>query len=117
MSLGPSNYLAEIVDSASFVLSATRDLALMDYRDRRIVRRSVEHSLVSIGRSVHRLAAEDASAVARLGDWSRIVEFGKRLLHEYYDIDDADTWRVVQETIPDLKERAELLVLEGGTRD
>ncbi len=50
---------------------------------------------------------------ARLGNWQLWVRFGKRLLHEYYDVDDVEVWEFVQAFVPELKGRIEVLIREG----
>jgi len=95
--------LADIRDAAAFVRQATQGKSLDDYRRDRLLRHAVERNFEIIGEAVGRLARQDPTTAARIGDYAQIISFRNVLIHGYDLIDDAQVWQVITMNLPTLE--------------
>jgi len=97
----PLNRLNHILEEASEIEAATRDISFEIFRDTWIIRRSVEHGLLIITEAVKALPPELKSTRPDVA-WGKIESLGNYLRHEYRDIDPVILWRIVRRQLVEL---------------
>jgi uncharacterized protein with HEPN domain len=75
--------LEDVRGAAAFVLEATREKSLADYRHDRLLRQAVERNFEIIGEAVGRLAKLDPATAARISEYHQIIAFRNLLIHGY----------------------------------
>src|SRR5687768_17219476 len=76
----------------------------------------MERQFEIIGEALNRLLRVDPDTAARISEHRRIIGFRNVLIHGYDAVDNAITWRIIQEKLPVLL--AELgVLLEGEHKD
>ena len=83
---------------------------MANYRENQLVKSAAERNFEIIGEAMSRLARHDPETAANLGDYPRIISFGNMLIYEYDQVNHGQVWRVIKENLPELKERAEILL-------
>lgn len=63
---------------------------------------AVVHNLQIVGEAARKIPDEVRSKYAQV-EWRKIVGFRNNAVHEYFRIDLATVWAIVQEDIPKLK--------------
>ena len=74
-----------------------------------MVRSAVERQLEIIGEALRRLETLDATLVAQISDYRRIIAFRNIIAHGYDGLDDDIIWQVVTEKLPVLTREATAL--------
>lgn len=106
-------HLEDIRDAAAFILDTVGSLTLNTYKHDRLTRQAVERNLEIVGEAMNRLAKEGRESAERLGDYPRIIAFRSVLAHGYDLVDDDVVWRVLRESLPELRLRVEALLGRG----
>lgn len=109
--------LDDIRDAAAFIVEQTKGLSAAAYEKDRLVRQAVERNFEIIGEAVNRLRKNDPAIAGRITNADRIVDFRNVLYHGYQNIDDAEVWRVITQSLPVLLAEIEtaLNLPAGGT--
>ena len=94
--------LEDIRDAADFVKTATRDLALEQFKQNRMLRQAVERNFEIIGEAMRRLEKDDPATAARITDYRRIIAFRNVLIHGYDIIDPAIVWSAIEHDLAPL---------------
>ena len=94
--------LEDIRDAADFVKTATRDLALEQFKQNRMLRQAVERNFEIIGEAVRRLEKDDPDTAARIAHYRRIIAFRNVLIHGYDVIDPAIVWSAIADDLAPL---------------
>ncbi len=99
------------------ILSATAAIELFasgktraTYSADLMVRSAVERQLEIIGEALRRLETLDATLVAQISDYRRIIVFRNIIAHGYDGLDDDIIWQVVTEKLPVLAREATALL-------
>ncbi len=104
--------LGHIVIACERVLRYTDGKSFDEYTADDFLASAVERQLTIIGEAVTVVARTDATAVARIGDFPRIIAFRNQLVHNDPGVDHAAVWFIVQREIPLLLERVRALLAE-----
>lgn len=110
-------WLDDIVPSGAFIVKVTADVALADFDSDLLLRSAVERRFEIIGEALNRLHRDDPATVARISGYRTAINFRNRLAHRYDDIDNAQVWGIIRETLPILLAEAEQLRLEAEMGD
>ena len=108
-------YLWDILDSCHAILDFTRGRSLTDYESDRMLHRAVERELSIVGEAINQLTRSFPEMTTAIGPVRQIVGFRNRLIHEYADVEIEVIWAIVQDQIPPLLARAEVLL--NGEQD
>jgi uncharacterized protein with HEPN domain len=81
-----------------------------EYEEDVMVRSAVERQLEIVGEALGKAAEQDDSVEARIPSLPRIVALRNRVIHGYDTVDDEVIWSIVQNHVPDLRERLEELL-------
>ena len=78
-----------------------------DYENNRQLQQAVERNLEIIGEATKRILEIDANI--NISNARRIVNARNRIIHGYDDIDNAEIWSIIINSLPVLKQEIEIL--------
>ena len=111
--LRTKKYLYDINKAAAVIMAFTEGKTSTDYLGDIMLRSAVERQLEIIGLAVSQLAKRDVAVAERLGDYQRIIGLRNVIAHQYYELDHAQIWEVVEHDVPALRRETEALLGEG----
>jgi uncharacterized protein with HEPN domain len=85
---------------------------LEDYSADLMLKSAVQYQFAIIGEAMNRLRAQDPAIVERISEYQRIIGFRNVLIHGYDQVNDAVTWKIIQEKLPILQQEVEDLLKE-----
>lgn len=97
-----SVYLNHILDSIENVFTDTKDLSLEKFLENRQVKDAVTRNVEIIGEAVKRLSEEIYQNYPDV-PWQKIARTRDMLIHHYFDVDDQELWKIIEEDLPKLK--------------
>jgi uncharacterized protein with HEPN domain len=106
-------WLDDIVRSGAFILKVTANATFTEFDSDDLLRSGVERHFEIIGEALRRIERIDPETVARISGYRTAVGFRNRLAHRYDDIDNAQVWEIIHDTLPMLLDDAEQLLLEA----
>ena len=106
-------WLDDIVRSGAFIVKVTADASFADFDSDLLRRSAVERHFEIIGEALRRLEQTDPATVARILGYRTAINFRNRLAHRYDDVDNAQVWEIIHDTLPVLLADAEHLLLEA----
>ena len=95
-------YLNHILDSIKNVFSDTQNFTFEQFLENRQVKDAVTRNVEIIGEAVKRLSEKiytDSPDVP----WQKIARTRDMLIHHYFDVDDQQLWKIVEDDLPKLK--------------
>jgi uncharacterized protein with HEPN domain len=104
MSLSGREFLQHILDEADYLAERSHDLTLPEFLGDHTLKRAFARSLEVIGEATKRLPEETRSELADF-DWRGMAGMRDRLIHAYFGVDYELVWDVVQNKIPELRDR------------
>jgi uncharacterized protein with HEPN domain len=104
-----SVFLSHILAEANFLIERTRTLGFAEFAADDTITRACTRSVEIIGEAVKNLSPEFRKAHGHV-EWQRIAGMRDRLIHGYFDVDEAILWDVIQHRVPELKEQVEALL-------
>ena len=78
-----------------------------------MLRSAVERQFEIVGEALSQLARRDQALASQIPDLRQIVAFRNILVHGYAIIDSDRVWRVVHESLPDLRGAVDRLLREA----
>ncbi len=96
-------YLWDIRQAADRIGQFVADKHFEDYAEQDMLRSAVERQFEIIGEALNQLTRQDSRIAKGIPDSGRIISFRNLLIHGYAVIDNRMVWRVVQESLPELK--------------
>lgn len=102
-------FLRHILAEANFLLDRTRTLPFDEFTGDDVLTRACTRSVEVIGEAVKKLSPEFRKAHMHV-EWQRIAGMRDRLIHGYFDVDQAILWDVIQRRVPELKQQVEELL-------
>lgn len=97
-----SVYLNHILDSIKNVFSDTKDFTFEQFLENRQVKDAVTRNVEIIGEAVKRLSEEILKNYPDV-PWQKIARTRDMLFHHYFDIDDQQLWKIIEDDLPKLK--------------
>ncbi|OGI93854.1 hypothetical protein A3A03_01985 [Candidatus Nomurabacteria bacterium RIFCSPLOWO2_01_FULL_40_18] len=97
-----SVYLNHILDSIKNVLSDTENFTFEKFSENRQVKDAVTRNVEIMGEAVKRLS-EDTYKDYPDVPWQKIARTRDMLIHHYFDVDDQQLWKIVEDDLPKLK--------------
>jgi len=110
-------WLDDIRDAAVFIRDATQDKSVQLYRSDRMLRQAVERNFEIIGEAIRRLAEQDPTTAALIGDYPQIISFRNLLIHGYDVVDDNRVWQVIQHDLPSLLTTVDQMLADAAASD
>ncbi|WP_442795516.1 HepT-like ribonuclease domain-containing protein [Pelobium manganitolerans] len=100
--------LVDISDSINKILLYTSSFTFEDYTNDPKTKDAVERNFEIIGEAVSRLSTDFKDNHPEV-DWRILKDFRNFIIHEYFGIDNAIVWDIIENHIPNLKLKIETL--------
>jgi uncharacterized protein with HEPN domain len=104
MSPSGPELLRHILDEAEYLLDRSQGLSREEFLRDETLRRAFVRSLEIIGEATKHITPEDRAELPDLV-WRGMAGMRVRLIHGYFGVDYELVWDVVQNKIPELRER------------
>ncbi len=112
MKKDPKIFLAHIIESVELIEEYSQDITQVQFMADRALQDAIIRRLEVIGEAVKGLP-NTLRAKSPEVPWKQMTGMRDILIHEYFDVDLALTWRVVKHELPKIKLKIlELLLLE-----
>jgi len=98
-------YLRHILDAIALVEAYVRGVSWEDFQESQLVQDGVVRQLGVIGEAARRVSRSVQQTHPEI-PWSDMVGMRNILIHDYFEVDDKEVWKTVQDDLPTLKERA-----------
>jgi uncharacterized protein with HEPN domain len=98
-------YLRHILDAIALVERYVSDVSWEDFQESQLVQDGVVRQLGIIGEAARRVSTSVQQAHPEI-PWSDMVGMRSILIHDYFEVDEREVWKTVQDDLPTLKERA-----------
>jgi uncharacterized protein with HEPN domain len=107
-------YLWDIRQCADAITKFTTGMGFAAYAQDELVRAAVERKFEIIGEALGQLNKIAPDLANRIPDVRDVIAFRNVLIHGYAAVDHARVWRAIQESLPDLRSAAVMLLDELG---
>lgn len=104
-------YLKHILDEINFITNETKNLTYESFVESEIYTRAFSRSLEIIGEAVKNLS-NDFRETHKEIDWKKISGMRDKLIHQYFGVDYDLIWDVVENKLPVIKEKINLIFQE-----
>jgi len=100
--------LEDIVNSIQNILVFTNGMLLDNYEADLKTRQAVERNFMIIGEAVARVPNEFKALHTKV-NWRQVKDFRNFIVHDYFGIDNAIVWDIIQLSLPELLQEITLL--------
>ena len=107
-------FLKHILDEVDFLLKQTGGIGFNEFAADDVLKRACARSLEIIGEAVKNISPDFRKKHKDI-EWVKIAGLRDKLIHDYFDVDLAILWDVIQQRLAPLKEQVEKLLQEGLT--
>lgn len=104
-----------MLDAAREAMGFVEDRSCDDLTTNTMLLRALLNCLAVIGEAAARIAPETRERDVEI-PWTKIVGMRNRLVHAYFDVDEAEVWRTVIQDLPTLANRLKAL-LDAATSE
>lgn len=108
----PQAYLWDARYAATAVLRFADGKSFEDYLSDELLRSAIERQMITIGEALRAALSLDPSLARNFPDASQIVAFRNRVVHGYFDINDATVWAIISGELPSMIETINRLLPE-----
>ncbi|MBN9483395.1 MAG: hypothetical protein BGO70_13010 [Bacteroidetes bacterium 43-93] len=98
--------LEDILTAAQKILAYTANISYEDFIADDKTIDAVVRNFEIIGEAANRIS-EDYKLLHPEIEWRRMIGLRNRIIHEYFGVDYEIVWQIIQENIPELRERIE----------
>lgn len=105
MSRDPRVFLFDAAKACDAIARFTAGLTLADYLADEVLRAAVERQFEIVGEALNAAARSFPDVAAMIDDLPRIVALRNRLAHSYATTSDDVVWRLVEVSVPVLREQ------------
>ncbi|MEK7814307.1 MAG: HepT-like ribonuclease domain-containing protein [Chloroflexota bacterium] len=103
MQRDPKAYLWDAREALDAIAVFTRGRTREDFQQNLLLRSAVERQFEIVGEALSQLARRDQALASQIPDLRQIVAFRNILIHGYAIVDSDRVWRVVHESLPELR--------------
>ncbi len=114
MARDPLKYLEDIRLAAEDVFQFTRGRTLHDYQHDPMLKAAVERKFEIMGEAICQLDEFRPDWVEQISEHPQIIGFRNRLIHGYFNLNDASVWTVVEVKLAVLVREVEALLKKHG---
>lgn len=97
-------YLKDILEAIEKIERYTGDISRSEFGETEIILDAVMRNFQVIGDAVNELS-EDFKAEHNQIEWRDVQDFRNVVVHKYWQVDKDIAWEIIQEKIPELKEK------------
>ena len=105
-----NTYARQAIDAIAVF---TRHRTIEDFQQDLMLRSAVERQLEIVGEALSQLARHDPDMANRIADLRQIIGFRNILVHGYSIVDPDQVWRIIHESLPELRETVDRILEES----
>ena len=109
----PKAYLWDARQAIDAIAVFTRHRTIEDFQQDLMLRSAVERQLEIVGEALSQLARHDPDMANRIADLRQIIGFRNILVHGYSIVDPDQVWRIIHESLPELRESVDRILEES----
>ena len=113
MQRDPKAYLWDAREALNAITTFTHGRTREEFLQDLMLRSAVERQFEIVGETLGQLARHDQSLANQIPDLPRIVAFRNILVHGYAIVDSDRVWRVVHESLQELREAVNQLLTDA----
>ena len=98
----PLVFIKHIRDSINEIDSFTKNVSKDKFIEEKLIQNAVIRSIEVVGEAVKNLP-KDFKSKYKVIPWNKIAGMRDKIIHNYFGIDLETVWKVVKESIPELK--------------
>jgi len=102
-------FLKHIFDEINFLLKETKGCTYEDFICSELLKRGITRSIEIIGEAVKNLSSELKENYKDI-NWKKIAGMRDKIIHYYFGVNWNIVWAVIQDRIPELKQKMEALI-------
>lgn len=102
--------LLDAVNACDAIAEFVAGKDFLAYENDRLLRSAVERQFEIIGEALNKAATAEASLVAQIPEFHRIIGLRNRLIHGYDNVDDEILWDAVQSKLGPLKAQVDAVL-------
>ena len=100
--------LQDILENINAILEFTEGMNWEQFIDDLKTQYAVDRSFEIIGEATRQLQEELIQKHNQI-EWNKMIAFRNLLIHEYFRVERAIEWNIIQHTLPELREKIETL--------
>lgn len=104
-------FLKHIVDELDFIIKECKNLDFTELVENAVLKRAIARSLEIIGEAVKNISKDFKNEHTEI-DWKKVTGLRDKLIHQYFGIDWNIVWDVIENKIPELREKIAKLIRE-----
>ena len=112
MQRDPKAYLWDAREAIDTIAEFTHGTTREDFLQNVMLRSAVERQFEIVGEALNQLARRDQTLASQIPDLREIVAFRNILIHGYAIVDSKRVWRVIHESLPELRKAVDRLLGE-----
>jgi len=101
--------LQDILDASEKILSYTNEMSFKDFIDDDKTIEAVVWNFEIIGEAANRIPEDFKLSYVEI-EWRQMIGFRNRVVHEYFEMDYENLWKIKEENVPELMELIEMLI-------
>lgn len=105
-------YLQHIIEEINFITNETKNLTYESFVQSQIFTRAFSRSLEIIGEAVKNLSPDFKQSHPNI-DWKKMSGMRDKLIHHYFGIDFDLLWDVVENKLPELADKINLILIKS----
>ncbi len=104
--------LLDMIEAIERAVRYTKGMSLETFMKDEMVCDAVMRNIQIIGEAANRTSKQLRETTPHL-EWSKIIGMRHRLVHDYFEIEEAIVWRVVADYLPPLMEQLKKILDSG----
>ena len=100
------------MDSILAIENAVRDISRDDFIESRLIQSAVMREIEIVGEAVKNLSHQLRNKYKDI-PWTKIAGMRDKLVHHYFGVDLDIVWDTIEQKIPELKNRIEVILKES----
>jgi uncharacterized protein with HEPN domain len=109
MNKEPKYYLQHILDSIELIQEYTFEFDIDKFLQNKLVQDAVIRNFEIIGEATKKLDNTFREKHSDI-EWKKISGMRDKLIHDYLGVDIFAVWRVIEQILPDLKSKIQLII-------
>ncbi|MEJ5375056.1 MAG: DUF86 domain-containing protein [bacterium] len=102
-------YLLDMLIAARDALEFSRDLTWEQFQESSLHQHAIAKALENIGEAARKISAETRAAHPEI-PWAQVIALRNRIAHDYFHLNLAGIWDIIQREVPELIALIEPLV-------
>ena len=99
-------YLKDMLEAVNSILEYTEGMSFEEFEDSRMEKDAALRNFQKLGEAAGEIPEEYRKENTQIS-WQDIKDFRNVIIHQYWKIDEEIAWEIIQEKLPELKQKLE----------